>query len=102
MANDSAAANVATTTATSNNWFSNVTSNLLSFIEKGASVYTTLSKRTNGSAETVAASQAAGAAVTATGTTVAETKYIGLTKTEWMIVGGGVALVSILMLARRK
>jgi hypothetical protein len=99
MANE--VSNTATAGA-SGNWFNDVTSNLLKLVDQGAQVYNTINNKTQGAASQVANQQAAGAALTSTGATKAEATYYGFTKTQWLVIGGGVAVVATLLLMRRR
>jgi len=95
------AANTATPN-TSGNWFNDVTSNLLSLVDQGARVYSTLNNKTQGAASEVSRQQTQGAAITSTGTTQDGTTYFGFTKNQWLLLGGGAALVSLIILLRRR
>jgi hypothetical protein len=82
------------TTGASGNWFTDVTSNLLKLVDQGAQVYNSINNKTQGAATQVSGSQAAGATTSGS--------VFGLTKKELLLIGGGVALIAILLIIRKR
>jgi hypothetical protein len=82
------------TTGAQGNWFSDVTTNLLKLVDQGAQVYNTINNKTQGAATQVSGSQAAGAS--------GGSSVFTLSKQEWLLIGGGVALIAVLLIIRKR